>query len=102
MLSTRELNATISGESVVVHATRVISGSVISPLLWLMVVDEIICILDGERFFPSGFADDLGIMVEGKFISTLCDRMQRAFRLIDIYESIKTLDELNNFASVRN
>jgi hypothetical protein len=54
---------------------------VLSPLialLWNMVADSLLNRLGNCNCFLQGFADDVVILVSGKFLSTICDLMQRA------------------------
>ena len=53
-------------------------GGVLSPLLWLLVIGELIQTLHDLGYEVQGFADDLVIMVRGKFETTITDRMQLA------------------------
>jgi hypothetical protein len=46
-------------------------GGVLSSLLWNMIIDSLgLC--------AQGFADDKVILINGKFLSTVCELMQRA------------------------
>lgn len=57
-------------------------GGVLSPLLWCLVVDDLINELEHCGFEVQGYADDLVITVRGKFLHTISDRMQYALNLI--------------------
>ena len=56
-------------------------GGVLSPLLWILVIDELLEILDDLGYEVQGFADDLIVIVRGKFESTIKDRMQLALNV---------------------
>lgn len=85
MLSTRKLSACLFE-----HAKKSITvrkgcpqGSVLSPLLWIAVADNLLKELKSAGFSAHGYADDIAITVNGKFFSTLCDRQQSAFKIIE-------------------
>jgi hypothetical protein len=46
-----------------------------------MVVDSLLCHLGIQRLWAQGFADDVVIFINGKFLSTVCELMQRALFL---------------------
>jgi hypothetical protein len=52
-------------------------GGVLSPLLWNMVADSLLNWLGNCNCSVQGFADDVVIFISGKFISIICDLMQR-------------------------
>jgi hypothetical protein len=43
-----------------------LQGGVLSPLLWSLVVDELIG-LSGNGYYTLGYADDIAILICGKF-----------------------------------
>jgi hypothetical protein len=53
-------------------------GGVLSPLLWNMVANSLLNRLGNCNCFVQGFADDVVILISGKFLSTICDLMQGA------------------------
>jgi hypothetical protein len=59
-------------------------GSVLSPLLWNMVADSLLNWLENCNCFVQGFADDVVILSSGKFLSTICELMQRALNCVQI------------------
>lgn len=56
-------------------------GGCLSPLLWSLVVDDLLKTLTSAGFEICGYADDLVIMVRGKHDDTISDRMQTALTL---------------------
>jgi hypothetical protein len=58
-------------------------GGVLSPLLWNMVVDCLLRRLHNAHYQAHGYADDVGLLQKGKFVSTLCDRMQGALNSVE-------------------
>ncbi|XP_075167884.1 uncharacterized protein LOC142240049 [Haematobia irritans] len=59
-------------------------GGVISPVLWLIILDEILSALSNRGIKVVAYADDIVIMVSGKFLDTISDVMS---------ESLKSLAE---------
>jgi ribonuclease HI len=57
----------------------VAQGGCLSPLLWCLVVDSLICQLEKKGFFVSAYADDLAIIISGKikFNKELCRQMNK-------------------------
>lgn len=58
-------------------------GGILSPLLWNLTVDSLLKELKDDGYHIIGFADDVTILVRGKFLSTIYDRMQRALRTVE-------------------
>ena len=58
-------------------------GGVLSPLLWNIVVDELIVTLNKSGFFCQGYADDIVIMVKGRHLGTMCDLLNNAFSKVE-------------------
>lgn len=48
-------------------------GGVLPPLLWCMVIDSLIELLNSLGHKTEGFSDDLATILRGKFVPTLCD-----------------------------
>jgi ribonuclease HI len=57
-------------------------GGVLSPLLWCLVVDELIRTLNEAGFYTVGYADDILIIVRGLHIQTLMELTQTALNLV--------------------
>jgi hypothetical protein len=55
---------------------------VLLPLLWNMVTDSLLNRLRNCNFFVQSFADDVVILIRGKFLSTIYDLMQRALNCV--------------------
>ncbi|CAK1594967.1 unnamed protein product [Parnassius mnemosyne] len=82
MLSTRIIK--IAGESQPIQIKKGCpQGGVISPLLWNMVINELISKLNDNHFYTVGYADDLTILVSGKTASIVCDLTQAALRIVE-------------------
>lgn len=57
-------------------------GGVISPLLWLLVVDEVLLKLEKKGVTPVGYADDIAILARGKFTDTLSELIEGALNTV--------------------
>lgn len=83
MLANRTVTAKILGESTTAITSRGCpQGGVLSPLLWSIVVDELLEILTNNGLEVIGYADDIAIMVRGNDDQIISDRMQEALNLI--------------------
>jgi hypothetical protein len=51
-------------------------GGVLSPLLWCLVVDDLLARLSGGGIFIQGYADDICLLEVGKFPNTVSGLMQ--------------------------
>ncbi|XP_048004470.1 uncharacterized protein LOC125240570 isoform X2 [Leguminivora glycinivorella] len=58
-------------------------GGVLSPLLWNLVVNDLITKLNEKHFITIGYADDLVILISGLVISTLCNLTQTALKIVE-------------------
>jgi ribonuclease HI len=85
MLKSRIVTASLHDVTVRVNATRGCpQGGCISCLLWLMVVDSLLCRLNAAGgVWAQGFADDVVIFCSGKFANTVQSNMQRALHLAE-------------------
>jgi hypothetical protein len=74
LLESRFVHAFLTGSSLTARvAGRCPQGGVLSPLLWNFVVDEILA-----GFCAMGYADDIVIIVQGKFTYSVRELMQAA------------------------
>jgi Reverse transcriptase (RNA-dependent DNA polymerase) len=79
MLENWNVKAEIRGVSSMMDVRRGCpQGGVLSPLLWNMVTDSLLRRLGNQGLWAQGFADDVVILINGKFLSTVCELMQRA------------------------
>lgn len=84
MLKSRTIKSTIADESLTVSVAKGCpQGGVLSPILWSIVVDELLVILDNAGIDSQGYADDIAIIVRGKFNNTISEIMQHAFNLVE-------------------
>jgi hypothetical protein len=57
-------------------------GGVLSPLLWNLVVDRLLTVTTDVGFSTFGYADDIVIIVQGKYTHTVRDVMQQALKVV--------------------
>jgi hypothetical protein len=77
MLENRNISATLSGETHTVSAARGCPhGRMLSPLLWSLVVDDLICWLNNDGYYRVGYADDIGVLINGQFPHTVSEVLQ--------------------------
>lgn len=60
-------------------------GGILSPLIWCLIVDSLLLLLQGRGFFAQAFADDIVIVIQGLFIGTVYDLMQEALSLAHVW-----------------
>jgi hypothetical protein len=77
MLGNRKIIGTLTGETLEGSVARGCpQAGILSPLLWSLVVDELVEGLDENGYNTLGYADDIAILVSGKFpytASALCN-----------------------------
>jgi hypothetical protein len=56
-------------------------GGVLSPLLWCLVVNDLLEHLQREGFHVYGYADDIAIVAGGSFLTTLRDLIEYALKI---------------------
>lgn len=84
MLTHRSITVESHGCEVTVTATRgTPQGGVLSPTLWILVMNSLLHNLQNGGFKAIGYADDLVIVCRGKYLSTLADRTQGAMKVIE-------------------
>jgi hypothetical protein len=78
MLGNRKIIATLAGETLEGSVARGCpQGGVLLPLLWSLVVDELIGLND-NGYNTLGYADDIAILVSRKFPYTVSELLQKA------------------------
>ena len=58
-------------------------GGVLSPLIWLLIANSLLCIMEKAKIPSVGFADDYSLTSRGKFLSTTFDVMQTALEKVE-------------------
>lgn len=83
MLSNREVRLEINGCVVQGSVVRGCpQGGVLSPILWNLVMDSLLVRLNDSGLYSLGYADDLLILLVGKFESSLCELMNTALAIV--------------------
>jgi len=84
MLRSRRTRADFQGEAEVIIPTKGCpQGGVLSPLLWNLVVDEVLKELSSKGVFVQGYADDIVIMVQGRFTNIVANIMNDNLRFVN-------------------
>jgi ribonuclease HI len=92
MLSSRTISTTIGSSEIAFSATRGCpQGGVLSPLLWSLVVDDLLIKLNKLGFYAQGYADDIVILIKGPFSSTVSEKMQIALNSVARWCRLKNL-----------
>jgi hypothetical protein len=79
MLESRSIIATLSGETLGASAARGCpQGGGLSPLLWSLIVDDLLWGPNSNGYYTVGYADDIAILVNGKFLQTVSEVLQTA------------------------
>ncbi|XP_043476375.1 uncharacterized protein LOC122507631 [Leptopilina heterotoma] len=60
-------------------------GGVLSPLLWSLVVDELLRILTEAGYHVIGYADDILLIVRGPYLEVILEVAQKALNQVDIW-----------------
>jgi len=66
-------------------------GGVLFPLLWCLVVDELLVKLQEAGLLVCGYGDDVAAIVRGSFFSTLKELMDKALKIIQSWCQAKGL-----------
>jgi retron-type reverse transcriptase len=81
MLRSKKITATLARETLEESVTRGCpQGGILSPLLWSLVVDEPIRGLNG--YYTLGYADDIAVLIHGKFFNTISELLQEALNMV--------------------
>jgi hypothetical protein len=77
MLDSRNINAILSGETLRASAGRGCpQGYVLSPLLWSLVVDDLLWELNSNSYYTVGYAEDIAILINWKIPYTVLEVLQ--------------------------
>jgi len=83
MFRGRLVHTSLMGSSITAKVTRGCpQGGVLSPLLWNVVVDRLLTVTNDLGFSNFGYADDIVIIVQGKFAHTIREIMQNALNVL--------------------
>jgi hypothetical protein len=79
MIESRNIGPTLSGETLgATAAGGCLQGGVLSPLLWSLVVDDLLWGLNNNGYYTVGYADDIAILINGEFPQTVSEVLQAA------------------------
>jgi hypothetical protein len=79
MLESRHIRATLSAETLGATTARGCpQGGVLSPLLLSLVVDELLWGLNNNCYYIVGYANDIAILINGKFPQTVSEVLKTA------------------------
>jgi hypothetical protein len=82
LLKTRIVLTTKGNTTIKVKATRGCpQGGVLSPLLWCLVVDELLTKLNKKHIDTQAYSDDGTIIVTGKHLPSLCTKTQMGINM---------------------
>ena len=83
MLESRMVHTSLMGSTLTVRVKGGCpQGGVLSPLLWNLVVDRLLTLTNDLGFNTFGYADDIVIIVQGKFTHTIREVMQNALNVV--------------------
>lgn len=54
-----------------------------SPILWCMVIDSLLCNLNEAGLYTQGYSDDLSTLICGDFEETVGDLLRTAIKLVE-------------------
>ena len=83
MLESRLVHTSLMGSSLTAKVVRgCLQVGVLSLLLWNLVVDTLLAVKNDLGFSKFGYADDIVIIVQGKFAHTVREIMQEALNVV--------------------
>jgi hypothetical protein len=83
MLGSRKITVMLAGETLEGSVARgCLQGGVLSPLLWSLVWNELIGRLNGNGCCSLGYADDIAVLICGKFPNTISELLQEALSMV--------------------
>lgn len=83
MLKNRVVVAQLGNAKLKISTTRGCpQGGVLSPLLWCLVVDNLLRELNNNGFCAYAYADYISILISGKFCDTLSEISQNALNMV--------------------
>ena len=84
MLSSRYIIYSLIGETIQVTSIRGCpQGGILSPLLWNLTMDDLLRDLNEAGYYSIGFADDIAIIIRGKFPSTVSEVLQNSLKRLE-------------------
>ena len=84
MLRGREVEASMCGATKKVSVARgTPQGGVLSPLMWNLVVNGLLVILNANGYYAQGYADDVVVLIRGKYTAVISELMQGAMKMVE-------------------
>ena len=84
MLSSRCIISSLMGETLQVASVRGCpQGGLLSPQLWNLTVNELLWDLNEAGYYSIGYADDIAIIIRGKFPSTVSEVLQNELKILE-------------------
>ena len=74
-------------------------GGVLSPLLWNVVVNDLITTLNNNHYYTVGYADDIVILTRGNHAGTVLDVTRSALAIVERWCAANELALLLQFKS---
>jgi hypothetical protein len=82
-LGGRKITATLTGENLKGPVTRECpQGDVLLPMMWSLVVDELTGGLNENECYILGYADDIAILICGKFLNMVSELLEEALTMV--------------------
>lgn len=82
LLTTRKVTTKNGTSEITVKATKGCpQGGVLSPLLWCLIVDELITKLNKEDIYTQAYSDDGTILISGYNLRDVCIKVQRGLTI---------------------
>ena len=82
LLGNRYVKAELAGSTVTIKARRGFpQGGCLSPLLWCLLIDELVKKLNRLHIYTQMYSDDGVLLITGKVLSTICNIMNRALKV---------------------
>jgi hypothetical protein len=79
MLESRDIVATLAGVTMrVTVAWESPQGGALSPLLWSLIVDDLLWELNKKGYYTIGHADYIAILINGKIPQIMSEVLQKA------------------------
>ena len=86
MLKSRIVEFSLDDFSIAVQVVKGCpQGAVLSPLLWLLVINDLLTNLNNSGFTSQSYADDLVITISGKSLVTISELMQVALSIVEFW-----------------
>ncbi|KAL7724672.1 hypothetical protein ACLKA6_012330 [Drosophila palustris] len=86
LLTSRAVTSALGSSTLTRYVSRgTLQGEVLSPLLWNIVVNQLLCDIEGGGCKIVAYADDVAVVFSGKYPQTLCDLMTAKLKRLDTW-----------------